>query len=85
VGPGKSIQHVPLPQGEQWTNMMTFDQPGEYQFYCPVMNHRGKGMYGRIIVTESLPGGTVGPPGEKGGEAAAMLTVPLSHSAHHNH
>ena len=86
VGPGKQIQHVPLPQGEQWTNMMTFDQPGEYEFWCPVMNHRGKGMYGRIIVTESVPGGTKGPPGDG---AAAMLTIPLpaplSHSAHHNH
>ena len=56
---------VPLPQGEQWTTSLVFDQPGEYEYWCPVSNHRNRGMYGRFIVTASVPGGTEGPPGRK--------------------
>ena len=56
---------VPLPQGEQWTTTVVFDQPGEYEYWCPISNHRNRGMYGRFIVTESVPGGTEGPPGGK--------------------
>jgi uncharacterized surface protein with fasciclin (FAS1) repeats/plastocyanin len=55
--------HVPLPQGTTWVTSLVFDQPGEYRFECPVMNHAGRGMYGRIIVGGGVPGGTVGPSG----------------------
>ncbi len=55
---------VPLEQGSQWTTTLAFDQPGEYEFWCPVSNHRNRGMYGRILAGESVPGGTEGPPGE---------------------
>lgn len=54
--------HVPLPQGTQWVTTMVFDQPGEYEYWCPVGNHRMRGMYGRIVVTGGVPGGTEGPP-----------------------
>ncbi len=64
IGPGGRV-FVPLPQGEQWTTLLSFDQPGEYEFWCPVMNHRGRGMYGRIVVDGGQPGGTTGPPGGK--------------------
>jgi hypothetical protein len=60
----EGLLHVPLPQGSRWDTAIRFDQPGEYEFWCPVGNHRGRGMYGRFIVTESVPGGTVGPPGK---------------------
>ncbi|MFN2433388.1 MAG: hypothetical protein ABR599_11355 [Gemmatimonadota bacterium] len=57
---------IPLPQGDQWTTTLAFDQPGEYEYWCPVSNHRDRGMYGRIVVSEGVPGGTEGPPGEGG-------------------
>jgi hypothetical protein len=82
-GPGGPV-YVPLPQGEQWTTMLVFNQPGEYEFWCPVANHRNRGMYGRIIVGGGVPGGTKGPPGGAGGDAA-MLVLDMGHSTHHNH
>lgn len=54
---------IPLPQGSQWVTTLAFDQPGEYEFWCPVSEHREKGMYGRVVVGEGVPGGTEGPPG----------------------
>jgi uncharacterized surface protein with fasciclin (FAS1) repeats/heme/copper-type cytochrome/quinol oxidase subunit 2 len=59
----KGAVHVPLPQGTTWVTSLVFDQPGEYRFECPVANHAGRGMYGRIIVGGGVPGGTVGPSG----------------------
>ncbi|MBA3659257.1 MAG: hypothetical protein H0W67_06635 [Gemmatimonadales bacterium] len=38
----------PLPQGEEWTTTLAFDQPGEYEYWCPISNHRNRGMYGRV-------------------------------------
>jgi heme/copper-type cytochrome/quinol oxidase subunit 2 len=59
--------HVPLPQGSTWATSLVFDQPGEYEFRCPVGNHEHRGMYGRIVVSAGVPGGTEGPPGGNGG------------------
>ncbi|MDP9347842.1 MAG: cupredoxin domain-containing protein, partial [Gemmatimonadota bacterium] len=84
LGPGGVVQ-VPLPQGEQWTTMLVFNQPGEYEFWCPVKNHRNRGMYGRFIVEGGTPGGTTGPPGERGGGDAPTLVLDMGHDAHHTH
>lgn len=54
--------HVPMPQGSTWVTSLVFDQPGEYEFWCPVSNHRGRGMYGRVVVGGGVPGGSEGPP-----------------------
>lgn len=61
-GPDGDV-NIPLEQGSQWVTTLVFDQPGEYEFWCPVSNHRGRGMYGRVIVSSGVPGGTQGPPG----------------------
>jgi plastocyanin len=50
--------HVPLPHGSPWHTTLVFDQPGTYEFWCPVGNHHGRGMYGKFIVAA---------PGEKNG------------------
>jgi uncharacterized cupredoxin-like copper-binding protein len=56
--------HVMMPQGGMWATTLTFDQPGEYRFWCPVSNHAKRGMYGRIIVGGGVPGGSFGVPGK---------------------
>lgn len=68
----------PLPQGDQWVTTLSFDQPGEYYFYCPVSNHQNRGMYGRFVVSGGVPGGTHGPPGKGAGNGSA-------HAARNNH
>ena len=60
----QGIVQVPLEQGSQWVTSLVFDQPGEYEFWCPVAYHRNRGMYGRFVVSEGVSGGTEGPPGE---------------------
>lgn len=60
------LMHIPLPQGSRWDTSLAFDQPGEYEFWCPVSNHRMRGMYGRFVVTEGVPGGSRGVPGGGG-------------------
>lgn len=54
--------HVMMPQGGMWATTFVFDQPGEYKFWCPVSNHQMRGMYGRIIVSGGVPGGSFGVP-----------------------
>jgi plastocyanin len=52
--------HVPLPHGSPWATTVVLEQPGAYEFWCPVGNHRGRGMYGKIIAT--APGDSTGKP-----------------------
>lgn len=44
-----------LPQGSTWATFVQFDEPGEYEFMCPVANHYRRGMEGKFVVGE--PGG----------------------------
>jgi plastocyanin len=37
--------------GQSMTGGVTFDRPGEYEFFCSVPGHRDVGMIGRIVVT----------------------------------
>jgi plastocyanin len=41
--------------GGQTTTLTVDLKPGEYEFYCPVEDHRAKGMEGKLVV-----GGTAG-------------------------
>jgi hypothetical protein len=52
-------EHVffPLPQGSTWATYVSFAEPGEYEFMCPVTNHYRRGMEGKFIVTASRQGG----------------------------
>lgn len=36
--------------GQSMITGVTFDRPGEYEFYCSVPGHRDVGMIGRIVV-----------------------------------
>jgi hypothetical protein len=72
VSTPQGVVEVPLEQGSQWVTSLVFDQPGEYEFWCPVANHRGRGMYGRFVVAEGVPGGTEGPPGNGQGDAGQI-------------
>lgn len=39
-----------LQDGESATIVFTADKTGEFEFYCSVMNHRERGMYGLLTV-----------------------------------
>jgi uncharacterized cupredoxin-like copper-binding protein len=41
----------PLQQGSTWATIIMFEEPGEYEFLCPVGNHYHSGMSGKFIVT----------------------------------
>jgi uncharacterized cupredoxin-like copper-binding protein len=41
----------PLPEGSTWATFVKFDEPGEYEYMCPVMNHARRGMRGKFVVT----------------------------------
>lgn len=42
-----------LPQGSTWATFVQFDEPGEYEFMCPVGNHYRRGMEGKFIVARA--------------------------------
>lgn len=45
-----SIYSGIIPPGESKTITFMAEEPGEYDFYCSVDNHRGNGMEGVLIV-----------------------------------
>lgn len=44
-----------IPAGTTDSLTATFEQPGEYEIYCPVDDHRQRGMTGRLVVQEPTP------------------------------
>lgn len=46
-----------LPQGATWATFVEFEEPGVYEFMCPVTNHYRRGMHGRFVVTPRGQGG----------------------------
>lgn len=51
--PGPKNVFFALPQGSTWATFVQFDEPGEYEFMCPVGNHYRRGMEGKFIVARA--------------------------------
>ncbi|MDQ6925788.1 MAG: multicopper oxidase domain-containing protein, partial [Candidatus Eremiobacteraeota bacterium] len=41
---------IPMPEASQWVTTIEFDEPGTYEYGCPVMNHEKRGMKGVFVV-----------------------------------
>ena len=55
---GEKELEKPVPPGESAVLKFTAPQkPGEYTVYCPVANHKEKGMTGKLVVREAGRGG----------------------------
>lgn len=48
---GVDLESDIYPAGQGGTWEVTLDQPGTYDFYCSIGNHREKGMVGTITVS----------------------------------
>lgn len=53
--PGPRNVFFGLPQGATWATYVQFDEPGEYEYMCPVGNHYRRGMVGRFVVEGAAP------------------------------
>ena len=53
--PGPRNVFFGLPQGATWATYVQFDEPGEYEYMCPVGNHYRRGMVGKFIVEGAAP------------------------------
>jgi uncharacterized cupredoxin-like copper-binding protein len=58
-----------LAPGESGTLTVDLSKPGKYEFYCPVGDHRDRGMRGEITVADS--GDSAGDGGGSGGDSGA--------------
>jgi uncharacterized cupredoxin-like copper-binding protein len=59
-----------LAPGQSGTLTVDLSQPGSYEFYCPVGDHRERGMEGEITVGAGGSGGD-----DKGGTATTTTTT----------
>ena len=50
VGPKEEVESEPIPPGGTTEFALDLDEPGRYRWFCPVGDHRGRGMRGRITV-----------------------------------
>lgn len=49
-GPKGEVETEPIQPGESATLRANLSEPGEYTWYCPVGDHKDKGMEGKITV-----------------------------------
>jgi uncharacterized cupredoxin-like copper-binding protein len=50
VGPKEEVETEPVAPGGTTEFSLDLDEPGRYRWFCPVGDHRGRGMRGRITV-----------------------------------
>lgn len=50
VGPKEEVEIEPLAPGQRATFSIDLDEPGRYRWFCPVGDHRQRGMRGAITV-----------------------------------
>lgn len=50
VGPKEEVEIEPLAPGGRATFTLDLDEPGRYRWFCPVGDHRERGMRGTITV-----------------------------------
>ena len=50
VGPKEEVETEPLAPGGTTEFSLDLDEPGRYRWFCPLGDHRGRGMRGRITV-----------------------------------
>jgi len=50
VGPKEEVETEPIPPGRTTEFAIDLDEPGRYRWFCPVGDHRERGMRGRITV-----------------------------------
>lgn len=81
-GPGVEYEVVPgggnIAAGQTGSGELTFTTPGEYQFWCPVGNHRAQGMVGTFqVVAVGAAGASAALPrsGEPSVPVLALLGV----------
>ncbi len=58
-----------LAPGESGTLTVDLSKPGKFEFYCPVGDHRDRGMEGEITVADG--GGSTGEGGDSAGDGGA--------------
>jgi plastocyanin len=66
-GPRGEVETKVLQAGQSTVLTADLDRPGRYTWYCPVGNHRERGMEGRITVE-----GSGGASDDKGGSAESQ-------------
>jgi uncharacterized cupredoxin-like copper-binding protein len=50
VGPKEEVETEPVPPGGTTEFTLDLDEPGRYRWFCPVGDHRARGMRGRITI-----------------------------------
>jgi plastocyanin len=70
----------PVPAGETFTATINL-QPGRYDVWCPVGNHRERGMVGELTVAGAAAGGAAQVPGALPRTGTADSAVPLAAAA----
>ncbi|MEU0467066.1 hypothetical protein ABZ215_23955 [Amycolatopsis sp. NPDC006131] len=66
VGPGGLDERTTTFRGGQSADLTVTLQPGTYELYCPVGNHKQQGMDTTITISGTGPAGT-SPPSPTGG------------------
>jgi uncharacterized cupredoxin-like copper-binding protein len=54
-GPGGEVKTKGIDPGGKATLKVDLSKPGTYEWYCPIDDHKGRGMKGRIIVAGGGP------------------------------
>jgi uncharacterized cupredoxin-like copper-binding protein len=65
-GPGGESETEDIQPGESASLTVDLSQPGTYEWYCPIANHKELGMEGEIKVAGAA--GSAPPPDDSGGE-----------------
>jgi plastocyanin len=56
-GPRGEVKTRPIKPGKSATLKVDLGKPGSYTWYCPIDNHKAKGMQGKITVSGGKSGG----------------------------
>jgi uncharacterized cupredoxin-like copper-binding protein len=65
-GPHGESRAGPIAPGGSATLRVVLDKPGRYEWYCPIDDHKGKGMRGTIVVAGGRAAGADASQGEGG-------------------
>ena len=66
-GPKGEVETETITPGNSATVTADLSEPGTYTMYCPVGNHKGMGMTGKIVVAKGGGGGGAKEGGESSG------------------
>jgi len=66
-GPGHEVETEAIPPGKSATLKADLSKPGAYEWYCPIDDHKARGMKGTITVAGGVAGTGKGDSGKYGG------------------